>query len=74
MVLVTTNGRYLDVFGPYSATINDAQILKSMFNTYASQIDGKLSKGKFIVCFSTAANGETRFIFIRYKCSNKMQF
>lgn len=74
MVLVTTNGRFLDVFGPYSARINDADILKSMFNTYASQINGKLSKDRFNVCFSTVANGEKRFILIRYKCSNKMLF
>lgn len=72
MVLVTTNGRILDIFGPYSASINDAEILKSMFNTYANQINGKLSKGKFNVCFSTVANEEKRFIFIRDKCSNKM--
>lgn len=74
MVLVTTNGRFLDVFSPYSARINDAEILKSMFNTYGSQINGNISKGRFNVCFSTVANGEKRFILIRYKCSNKMLF
>lgn len=48
MVLETTNGKILDVFGPYKATSSDAEILKRVFINHASQIDGKLFKGKII--------------------------
>lgn len=46
MVLVTTNGRFVEVFGPYKAIDNDATILKQIFETYDNQINGKLEQGK----------------------------
>lgn len=51
MVLVTTNGRILDVFGPYKATTNDAKILKLVFAKYASQLNAKLSEGILLFFF-----------------------
>lgn len=34
MVLTTPNGYYIDIFGPYRATTNDATILRHIFETF----------------------------------------
>lgn len=47
MVLVTTTGRFVEIYGPYKATENDAKILSSIFDTYATQINEILGQGKF---------------------------
>lgn len=66
MVLVTTNGRILDVFGPYKATTNDAKIMKLMFAKYASQLNGKLLEGILKVFFIIVANVEKEQLFASF--------
>lgn len=45
MVIVTTNGRFVEIFGPYKANNNDASILKSILEEYSTEINGILQNG-----------------------------
>lgn len=45
MVFVTTNGRFVEVFGPYKATDIDAKIMKDIFDTYGALLENKLQRG-----------------------------
>lgn len=45
MVCVTPNGTYVDVFGPYPATMNYAKIMEKVFNDHSIEMMGVLSPG-----------------------------
>lgn len=49
MVFVTTNGRFIEVFGPYKAVDNDATILRKIFHTHAQLIEQKLQQGDIFI-------------------------
>lgn len=45
MVFVTTNGRFVEIFGPYEATKNDASIMHSVFEKHDSDIMRCMQQG-----------------------------
>lgn len=49
MVCVTTNGTYVDVFGPYEATMNDATIMNSIFDKHSDMIMNRLQPGDVVL-------------------------
>lgn len=49
MVFVTTNGRFIEVFGPFKATDNDAKIMQQIFDKHGAMIEEKLQKDDIFV-------------------------
>lgn len=49
MVCVTPNGYYVDIFGPYGATKNDATIMSHVMENHSAAIFNKLRAGDVIV-------------------------
>lgn len=49
MVCVTTNGLYVDIFGPFEATQNDATIMEVVFDKYYGPIMNKSKPGDILL-------------------------
>lgn len=49
MVFVTTTGRFVEVFGPYKASENDATIMKNIFLSHGKQIEERLEHNDVFV-------------------------
>lgn len=61
MVCVTTNGTYVDIFGPYEATMNDAAIMKSIFDKHLDTIMSKLEPGDVVLVDRGFRDNQTLF-------------
>lgn len=49
MVCVATNGMYIDIFGPFEATKNDASIMEFVFDKYSGPIMNKSQPGDILL-------------------------